>query len=58
MVEVAVKTTKPAASSDKEKEGFLKEMRIMSLMMHPNIVKLYGLVQDGACYTHTHTLSG
>ena len=45
-MEVAVKTTK-AASSEKDKDNFMREMRIMSHMMHPNIVRLYGLVEDG-----------
>ena len=43
---VAVKTTK-ITSSETEKASFMREMTIMSEMMHPNIVRLYGLVQDG-----------
>lgn len=43
---VAVKTTKKT-SSEAEKASFMREMAIMSEMMHPNIVRLYGLIQDG-----------
>jgi len=43
---VAVKTTKKT-SSEAEKASFMREMTIMSEMMHPNIVRLYGLIQDG-----------
>ena len=45
-VPVAVKTTKKT-SSESEMSSFMREMTIMSGMMHPNIVRLYGLVQDG-----------
>lgn len=45
-VQVAVKTAKKSSSS-KEKEEFMREMNIMSQMMHPNIVRLYGVVQQG-----------
>ena len=47
---MAVKTTK-AACSDKEQSSFMREMRVMSLMMHPNIVRLHGLVQHGESET-------
>ena len=43
---VAVKTIKQY-ESEKEKDGFLKEMNVMSKLMHPNIVRLFGLVQQG-----------
>ena len=45
-VPVAVKTTKKT-SSESEMTSFMREMTIMSGMMHPNIVRLYGLVHDG-----------
>ena len=45
-VPVAVKTTKKT-SSELEMASFMREMTIMSGMMHPNIVRLYGLVHDG-----------
>ena len=45
-IQVAVKTAKKSSSS-KEKEEFMREMTIMSQMMHPNIVRLYGVVQEG-----------
>ena len=49
---VAVQTTKKP-SSEAEKASFMREMTIMSKMMHPNIVRLYGLVQDGeTIYNH------
>ena len=43
---VAIKTIKEY-ESEKEKDNFLKEMNIMSKLMHPNIVRLFGLVQQG-----------
>ena len=43
---VAIKTVKKY-ESEKEKESFLREMNIMSKLMHPNIVRLFGLVQQG-----------
>ena len=43
---VAIKTIKKYESS-KEKENFLKEMNVMSKLMHPNIVRLFGLVHQG-----------
>ena len=46
---VAVKTIKKY-ESEKEKDNFLKEMNIMSRLMHPNIVRLFGLVQQGKMY--------
>jgi serine/threonine protein kinase len=42
---VAVKMTKRTIS-DYLQQAFLKEMSIMSQMMHPNIVRLYGLVTE------------
>lgn len=43
---VAVKTIKQY-ESEKEKDEFLREMNVMSKLMHPNIVRLFGLVQQG-----------
>lgn len=43
---VAVKTIRKY-ESEKEKEAFFKEMNVMSNLMHPNIVRLFGLVQQG-----------
>ena len=43
---VAVKMTKKTIS-DYVQQSFIKEMAIMSEMMHPNIVRLYGLVTEG-----------
>lgn len=42
-IPVAVKTTKKDCT-EKEKTDLLKEMAVMSCMVHPNIVKLYGVV--------------
>ena len=44
---VAVKTIKKY-ESQKEKDNFLKEMNIMSKLIHPNIVRLFGLVKQGS----------
>lgn len=44
-IPVAVKSVK--YESDKEKEDFMKEMGVMSTILHPNIVRLYGLVLEG-----------
>ena len=43
---VAVKMTKKTIS-DYLQQSFMKEMAIMSQMMHPNIVRLYGIVNEG-----------
>ena len=44
-IPVAVKTTK-ANCSDDERRDFLREMAVMSKMIHPNIVRLYGVVTE------------
>lgn len=43
-VPVAIKTIKH--ETDADKEAFLKEMKVMSKMLHPNIVRLFGLVLE------------
>ena len=43
---VAIKTLKQY-ESEKEKESFQREMAVMKKLMHPNIVRLFGLVQQG-----------
>ena len=57
-VVVAVKTTKKNPS-EKDKDDFMKEMAVMSHILHPNIVRLYGLVVESECLlalcTHTYT---
>ena len=45
-VAVAVKTIKKF-KSEKETDDFLREMTVMSQMIHPNVVRLHGLVQQG-----------
>ena len=44
---VAVKTIRTEYESEKAKEDFLKEMDVLSKLLHPNIVRLFGLVQQG-----------
>ena len=44
-VKVAVKGIKH--ETEKEKNNFIREMSVMSKMLHPNIVRLYGLVLRG-----------
>ena len=44
-VPVAVKTVK--YDTDEDKAAFIKEMKVMSRMLHPNIVRLFGLVLEG-----------
>ena len=43
---VAIKMTKQTISEYLQ-QSFLKEMNIMMDMMHPNIVRMYGLVTEG-----------
>lgn len=43
---VAIKTIKKH-ESEKERDSFQREMAVMKKLMHPNIVRLFGLVQQG-----------
>ena len=45
-IDVAIKTIKKYDSKT-ETESFLKEMSVMSTLIHPNVVRFYGLVQKG-----------
>ena len=45
-VDVAIKTIKKY-DSKKETNNFLREMAVMSMLMHPNIIRLHGVVKDG-----------
>ena len=45
-IKVAVKTIQ-RYTSEKETQDFMHEMSIMADMMHPNIIRLYGLVSKG-----------
>lgn len=51
-VEVAIKSVKHATL--KEKQNFVREMCVMSRMLHPNIVRLYGLVLKGNMRSCAH----
>ena len=44
-LEVAVKTV--SHKSEKERKNFRQEMVIMSKIVHPNVVRLYGLIPHG-----------
>ena len=46
-IQVAIKTIKKYDSKT-ETESFLKEMSVMSTLIHPNVVRFYGLVQKGS----------
>ena len=55
-VEVAVKTLKEDASED-DRVKFLQEAAIMGQFLHPNVVKLHGVVTVGepvGSISHTH----
>lgn len=46
MIEVAVKTHNPESAEDNEVK-FLKEAAIMGQFIHPNVIKLLGVVTLG-----------
>ena len=53
-MEVAIKTIKANQATD----DFIKEMKVMSRLIHPNIVRFYGLVQrQGNYYESTKVLT-
>ena len=43
---MAIKTIKKY-ELEKERQSFQKEMTVMSKLIHPNIVRLFGLVKQG-----------
>ena len=45
-ITVAVKTIKKYNSKEAA-EDFLREMSVMTKFVHPNVIKMYGLVQQG-----------
>ena len=47
-VEVAVKTIKRISNNTK-KASFIKEMARLSQLIHPNIIQMYGIVDEGMC---------
>ncbi|XP_065187264.1 serine/threonine-protein kinase A-Raf-like isoform X2 [Sycon ciliatum] len=55
-VEVAVKCLKDGADEKAEKD-FLAEARIMAEFDHPNIIRLFGVVDDGAARIVTEYMS-
>lgn len=55
-VTVAVKKTKDNCPA-KEKDNLMQEMAVMSKMVHPNIVKLYGVVTEGKHVGEHHRYS-
>ena len=52
---VAVKTIKKY-QSEKETSEFLHEMGAMTNLMHPNIIHLYGIVQQGILFRDVYYL--
>ena len=40
--------------SEREMKNFKREMAIMSKMMHPNVVQLFGFVQEGTCKSNSN----
>ena len=44
-IDIAIKVVKNL-KDQRDRDHFEKEQSIMSLMKHPNIVKLYGLIYD------------
>ena len=50
-IEVAIKTIK-ICGSDKENENFMKEMSVMSTLLHPNIIRFFGLTRQGETVSH------
>lgn len=46
LVEVAIKTIR-RYDSQKEMDDFMREMTVMSQLIHPNIIHLYGIVKEG-----------
>ena len=45
VVEVAIKTIR-RYDSQKEMDNFVREMTVMSRLIHPNIIHLYGIVKE------------
>ena len=51
-MEVAIKTIKANQATD----DFIKEMKVMSRLIHPNIVRFYGLIhRQGTYINHNYS---
>ena len=48
---VAIKVTK-MYSSEKAMNDFQNEMSVMSEVSHNNIVRLYGIINEGVCHAY------
>ena len=45
VVDVAIKTIRKY-NSQKEMDNFIREMTVMSQLIHPNIIQLYGVIKE------------
>ncbi len=54
-MDVAVKTLQPG-TSEEDKVKFLQEAAIMGQFLHPNVVKLHGVVTVGEPVSHLNIL--
>ena len=50
-VAVAIKTIRQY-DSKKETDNFMREMAVMSKLMHPNIIRLHGVVRESKSAIH------
>lgn len=51
-MDVAVKTLKNLNAKTEEKVKFLQEAAIMAQFKHPNVIQLYGIVNDTDCVSY------
>ena len=55
--QVALKLLSPSVTSDKEAlEDFLREVRMLARLTHPNIVEAIEAGEDGGLYYHARTI--
>ena len=50
--EVAVKTIRKY--DPREMKNFMREMAVMSQLMHPNVIHLHGVVKESMTHHHDH----